>query len=213
MDPPSNGSIIDCTVLRESLDLSLKDRNLSETGLDPPSNGSIIDCTALRESLDHSLKDRNLSETGLCPERHELYKDCFDDMIIDITNVDSEQGALLSRIRDELNTTSDCYKKLYESSVSFGLNKAIAARAQNEKLHSKIEQVLDEKRNLLDENQYLKRKLNAVKKDEDNKREREMNRYQLELRRLKNRNEQIKRGLESCLLNGSEQVSNILLDQ
>jgi len=213
MDPPSNGSIIDCTVLRESLDLSLKDRNLSETGLDPPSNGSIIDCTVLRESLDHSLKDRNLSETGLCPERHELYKDCFDDMIIDITNVDSEQGALLSRIRDELNTTSDCYKKLYESSVSFGLNKAIAARAQNEKLHSKIEQVLDEKRNLLDENQYLKRKLNAVKKDEDNKREREMNRYQLELRRLKNRNEQIKRGLESCLLNGSEQVSNILLDQ
>ena len=181
--------------------------------MDPPSNGSIIDCTALRESLDHSLKDRNLSETGLCPERHELYKDCFDDMIIDITNVDSEQGALLSRIRDELNTTSDCYKKLYESSVSFGLNKAIAARAQNEKLHSKIEQVLDEKRNLLDENQYLKRKLNAVKKDEDNKREREMNRYQLELRRLKNRNEQIKRGLESCLLNGSEQVSNILLDQ
>ena len=88
MDPPSNGSIIDCTVLRESLDLSLKDRNLSETGLDPPSNGSIIDCTALRESLDHSLKDRNLSETGLCPERHELYKDCFDDMIIDIKFVE-----------------------------------------------------------------------------------------------------------------------------
>jgi hypothetical protein len=171
LDPPSNGGTIDCTALRGSLDHSLKDKNLTETGLDPPSNGGTIDCTALRGSLDPSIKDRNLSEkTGLCPERHELYKDCFDDMIIEITNVDSEKGELFSRIRDELNTTSDCYKKLYESSVSFGLNKAIAARAQNEKLHSKIEQVLDEKRTLLDENQYLKRKLNAAKKDEETKR-------------------------------------------
>jgi len=118
--------------------------------MDPPSNGSIIDFTALRESLDNSLKDQNLSETGLCPERHELYNDCFDDMIFELANVDSEQGALLSRIRDELNMTSDCYKKLYESSVSFGLNKAIAARHQNEKLHAKIDEKLKEKMNLLE---------------------------------------------------------------
>ena len=71
-------------------------------------------------------------------------------MIFELANVDSEQGALLSRIRDELNMTSDCYKKLYESSVSFGLNKAIAARHQNEKLHAKIDEKLKEKMNLLE---------------------------------------------------------------
>jgi len=180
--------------------------------MDQPANDRTTGFTTIRKSLDQSLKDQNLSQTGLCPERHELYKGCFDDMILELTNVDPEQGSLLSRIRDELNVTSDCQKQLYESSVSFGLNKAITARYQNEKLHARIDDILKEKMNLLDENEYLKRKVNAVKKDEEKKREREKARYQLELRRLKNRNEQIKRGLETCLLTGSEQVSCILLD-
>ena len=148
----------------------------------------------------------------MCPERHELYKDCFDEVVLELTNIDPDEGALLSRIRDELNMTSDAYKKLYESSVSFGLTKAIEARHQNEKLHDKIDEILQEKMVLLDQNEYLKRKLSVVQKDEEKKREREMSRYKLELRRLKNRNEQIKRGLEHCLVNGAEQVSNISLD-
>jgi len=182
--------------------------------MEPPEvpGGNAIDFTAFSESLDKTLKEENLSTTGLCPERHELYKDCFDHTILELTNDNPDQGALLSRIRDELNMTSDAYKKLYESSVSFGLNKAIEARRQNEKLHAKIDDMLKEKRELLDQNEYLNRKLTVVQKDEEKKREREMARYKLELRRLKNRNEQIKRGLELCLVNGSEQVSNMLLD-
>jgi dynein light intermediate chain len=173
---------------------------------------SYFDFAALSESLGQRLTEQKLSTTGLCPERHELYKDCFDEVVLELTNIDPDEGALLSRIRDELNMTSDAYKKLYESSVSFGLTKAIEARHQNEKLHDKIDEILQEKMVLLDQNEYLKRKLSVVQKDEEKKREREMSRYKLELRRLKNRNEQIKRGLEHCLVNGAEQVSNISLD-
>ncbi len=176
------------------------------------SNSRCFDFAALSESLDETLKEQRLSETGLCPERHELYKDCFDEVVLELTNIDPDQGALLSRIRDELNMTSDAYKKLYESSVSFGLTKAIEARHQNEKLHTKIDLILKEKMDLLEQNEYLKRKLSAVQKDEEQKREREKSRYKLELRRLRNRNEQIQRGLEHCLVNGAEQVSTILLD-
>lgn len=168
------------------------------------SDKSKINFAALNESLDQRLTEQKIITTGLCPERHELYKDCLDEVVLELTNVDSDQGALLSRIRDELNMTSDAYKKLYESSVSFGLNKAIEARHTNEKLHAKIDVILREKIQLLDQNEYLKRKLHVVQKDEESKRGREMSRYKVELRRIKNRNEQIKRGLEHCLVNGQD---------
>jgi dynein light intermediate chain len=172
-----------------------------------------IDFAHLRKSLDDDIMKRNINTAGLCPERHQLYKDCFDEIILKVTSLDPEQGVILSRIRDELNMTSESYKKLYESSVSFGLNKAITARQQNEKLHAKIDDVLREKVALMNENEYLKRKLKAIEQgDEDaTKRDEEMSRYMIELQRLKSRNEKIKRGLEHVLLNGSEQVSNILM--
>lgn len=171
-----------------------------------------IDFTNIQNTLDENIKKKNLSISGLCPQRHELYKDCFDEIILKLTNVDPEKGVILSRIRDELNMTSESYKKLYESSVSFGLDKAISARQQNEKLHARIDEVIREKLILVRENEYLKRKLKAIEDGEETKREEEICRYKSELRKLKNRNEQIKRGLENVLLNSSEQVSNILLD-
>ena len=100
-----------------------------------------FDFAGLSESLDQRLKEHNLGSTGLCPERHEVYKDCLDEVVLEVTNIDPDQGALISRIRDELNMTSDAYKKLYESSVSFGLTKAIEARHENEKLHAKIDEI------------------------------------------------------------------------
>jgi dynein light intermediate chain len=171
-----------------------------------------FDFAGLSESLDQRLKEHNLGSTGLCPERHEVYKDCLDEVVLELTNIDPDQGALISRIRNELNMTSDAYKKLYESSVSFGLTKAIEARHENEKLHAKIDEILKEKVLLLDQNEYLKRKLRFVEKEAESKKEREMARYKFELRKLKNRNEQITRGLENCLVNGAEQVSKIVVD-
>lgn len=170
-----------------------------------------IDFANLRNSLNERIKRRNLNKSGLCPERHELIKDCFDEIILKLTNIDPEQGVILSHIRDELNMTSDSYKKLYESSVSFGINKAITARQQNEKLHAKIDEVFREKVNLMKENEYLKRMLKAMEDGEQTKREEEISQCKSELRRLRSQNEQIKRGLEHFLLTGTQQVTNILL--
>jgi len=156
---------------------------------------------------------------GLCPKRHALYQDCFDSVILKLTNEEEhshpnaitiEGSCLLSRIRDELNTTSDAYKKLYESSVQFGLNKAIEARKTNERLHARIDELLKEKRELLDRNEVMHRKKSMDQKKEEKKRDRERSRYTLDLRRLKGRNEKIKRGLEQELLSASANLHNAI---
>ncbi len=174
---------------------------------------SNIDLTAISSSLDEALKESGVSSEGLCPKRHELYKDCFDSVILELTNVNDDhsmEGAfLLSRIRDELNTTSDAYKKLYESSVSFGLSKAIEARKANEKLHIRIDEMLKEKREILDENEFLKRKLGMVQRSEERKRERDRTMYELDLRKLVGRNEKIKRGIEQELLSATAELHDI----
>jgi dynein light intermediate chain len=177
--------------------------------MDSLSNVSTNGLTALIKPVDQGLNDEKISETRICPERHENRKDCFDDMISELTNIDPEQGALVSLIRDEFSIASDCHKKLYESSVCFGLSKAIAAKHQNEKLHARIDEILEEKMNLLDENEYLKRKLNTAKTIEGEQREQEV--VRLEHGQLKNLDEQNKRALATCMLTECEEISNVLV--
>lgn len=50
-----------------------------------------------------------------------------DELIRQVTIGCIEQGLLLYRIRNEIWHTIDCFKKVYESGVIFGLNKAIRA--------------------------------------------------------------------------------------
>lgn len=39
-----------------------------------------------------------------------------------------EQGLLLFRIRNEVRSTLSAYRRLYESAIAYGLNKALDAR-------------------------------------------------------------------------------------
>jgi dynein light intermediate chain, axonemal len=170
-----------------------------------------IDFIAIKNNLETALNARGMLNTnGLCPERFELYKQTFDQIVLQLSAENADQARILASIRDEFTMTTDAYKKLYESSVSFGLNKAIDAKHNNEKLHERIEELMREKQQLWDENEHIKRKLAHIQRDEEKKREREMARYRLELRILKDRNEQIKLGLERCLIKGQDDVSSLI---
>lgn len=46
----------------------------------------------------------------------------------------AERGFLLARVRDELNLTLLSYQTLYESSLAFGVRKALQARTKRAKL-------------------------------------------------------------------------------
>lgn len=66
-------------------------------------------------------------ETGICPVRRELYTQCFDEIIRQVTINCAERGLLLLRIRDEMRMTIDAYQALYCSSIAFGMRKALHA--------------------------------------------------------------------------------------
>ncbi|XP_063033772.1 axonemal dynein light intermediate polypeptide 1 isoform X2 [Melospiza melodia melodia] len=85
------------------------------------------DVVQLQEQLDRQLQQRQARETGLCPVRRELYTQCFDELIRQTTVSCAERGLLLLRVRDELQLTLSAYQALYESSVAFGVRKALQA--------------------------------------------------------------------------------------
>ena len=56
----------------------------------------------LQDELDKRLQQRMARETGICPIREELYEQCFDELIRQITIDCKERGLLLVQVRDEV---------------------------------------------------------------------------------------------------------------
>ena len=70
---------------------------------------SRVDVARLREMLDQKLMERQARETGICPVREELFSQCFDEIIRQVTLSEPERGLLLLRIRDEIKMTITAY--------------------------------------------------------------------------------------------------------
>ena len=56
----------------------------------------------LFKALDEKIKERQAREKGICPVREELYSQCFDEIIRQVTVECPERGLLLLRVRDEI---------------------------------------------------------------------------------------------------------------
>lgn len=63
--------------------------------------------------------------------RRELYTQCFDEIIRQVTINCAERGLLLLRVRDEMRMTIEAYQALYCSSIAFGMRKALQAEQGN----------------------------------------------------------------------------------
>merc|ERR1712021_275682 len=100
-----------------------------------------LDVIQLQESLDQRLMERQARETGICPVREELYAQCFDELIRQITINCAERGLLLLRVRDELRMTVAAYQGLYESSVAYGMRKALRSEQLKAELNKKTKEV------------------------------------------------------------------------
>ena len=69
-----------------------------------------LDVINLQEDLDRKLQQRQARETGICPVREELYSQCFDELIRQVTINCAERGLLLLRVRDEIRMTIAAYQ-------------------------------------------------------------------------------------------------------
>merc|ERR1712205_21935 len=105
-------------------------------------------------------------ETGICPVREELYAQCFDELIRQVTINCPERGLLLLRVRDEIKMTIAAYQTLYQSSVTFGMRKALQAEQGKSDMENRIVQLQGEKKDLERQIQDLKAKCEAIEKRE-----------------------------------------------
>jgi dynein light intermediate chain len=106
------------------------------------------DVIALQEQLDTKLHTRQARETGICPIREELYAQCFDELIRQVTINCAHRGLLLLRVRDEIKATISSYQTLYESSMAYGIRKAVQAAQHKAELQRELKDLSADVRDL-----------------------------------------------------------------
>uniref|UniRef100_UPI00398E5DE6 axonemal dynein light intermediate polypeptide 1 n=1 Tax=Pristiophorus japonicus TaxID=55135 RepID=UPI00398E5DE6 len=158
-----------------------------------------IDVVHLQEQLDVKLQQRQARETGICPVRRELYSQCFDELIRQVTINCAERGLLLLRVRDEIRMTISAYQTLYESSVAFGMRKALQAEEGKTDMEKRIIDLEAEKKELERQLNEQKAKCEAIEKRENERRQVEEKKHAEEIQFLKRTNQQLKAQLEGII--------------
>eukprot|EP00898_Chlorokybus_atmophyticus_P008040 jgi/Chlat1/8237/Chrsp77S09208 len=158
-----------------------------------------LDVITLQERLDQQLAQRQARETGICPVREELYAQTFDELIRQVTINCAERGLLLLRVRDEMRMTIAAYQTLYESSVAFGMRKALAADAGRSDLETRLAQKEHEAKEAERQAAEWRAKCEAVERREAERRALDDKKHADEVAYLTRANKQLKQQLEQFL--------------
>lgn len=136
-------------------------------------------------------------ETGICPVREELYAQCFDELIRQVTINCAERGLLLLRVRDELRMTLAAYQTLYESSLAFGMRKALITEQGKGELEARVAQLETSSHDLERQVTEWRLKCEAIEKREAERREGEAKKHKEEVAYLEGYARQLKAQLEA----------------
>ncbi|OHT06578.1 hypothetical protein TRFO_25311 [Tritrichomonas foetus] len=153
----------------------------------------------LQHQLDQMLQQRKARETGICPVRSELYGQCFDEIIRQVTIDCSARGLLLVRVRDELRTTIAAYQALYESAITWGMKKATQVEAGKDEVEAENIKLKEEKRQLELKAAELQAKIESIEKREEDYRVQMTKIHEDETAFLKRQTAQLKQQLEQML--------------
>ena len=151
----------------------------------------------LFKALDEKMKERQAREKGICPVREELYSQCFDEIIRQVTIECPERGLLLLRVRDEIKMTIASYQTLYESAILFGIRKQLQAESGKEELKKKLEELEKKKIELTNKKIQLDNKLKAFDKQIEERKQIETAKREEEIKFLKEQNENLEKFLNS----------------
>merc|ERR1712113_514812 len=158
-----------------------------------------LDVINLQEQLDQRLLQRQARETGICPVREDLYAQCFDELIRQVTINCAERGLLLLRVRDEIRMTIAAYQTLYESSIAFGMRKALQAEQRKRNMEARIRELEQQCDECEKQVHSLQDKIKSTEKYEETKRAEEQDKHREQMEFYKKTNEELKRNLESLL--------------
>merc|ERR1712032_80552 len=129
----------------------------------------------------------------------ELYSQCFDELIRQVTIICAERGLLLLRVRDEIRMTICAYQSLYESSIAFGMRKALQAEQRRNQHNKKMKDLMVSNRKLREEVDELETKIDQIEKHEAERRDVEEKKHKEEVEILKKMNAAKKEQLETML--------------
>ena len=158
-----------------------------------------MDVLNLQDQLDHQLQSRQARETGICPVREELYSQCFDELIRQITINCAERGLLLLRVRDEMRMTISAYESLYESSIAYGIRKALIAEQKRTDLTLKLKQLNENKKDLQSQIDNMKANIEGTIKKSEEKSASDEASHTEEKDRIEKTNANLKTSLEALL--------------
>lgn len=158
-----------------------------------------LDVVNLQEHLNQQLQSRQARETGICPVREELYSQALDELIRQITINCAERGLLLLRVRDEAQMTISAYETLYESSIAFGVRKALVAEQKKMDLAAKKKELMETNKELQEQVESLRSSIELTLSRTAQSREAEEHAHTEEVQRIVRTNEQLKTSLETML--------------
>lgn len=107
-----------------------------------------------------------------------------DELIRQITINCAERGLLLLRVRDEARMTITAYETLYESSIAYGVRKALVAEQKRIDLEAKLRELAAAKRELQQQVESLKHTIESTQARSIQKREAEEKAHADEVRSL-----------------------------
>ncbi|VDP50666.1 unnamed protein product, partial [Schistosoma mattheei] len=164
-------------------------------GTHPVTDSSNKPCVSPRgkTSLIEAKSNQQTEEilNSILPPRWNISQ-VFDELIRQVTINCAERGLLLLRVRDEIRMTIAAYQTLYESSIAFGMRKALQSeqgKADMERMISDLEQ---EKKDLERQVYELKTKCEQIEKRAVEQRQLEEKKHQDEIQFLKRNNQQLK---------------------
>merc|ERR1712060_493206 len=115
-----------------------------------------------------------------CPIREELYSQCFDELIRQVTTICA-------------------YQSLYESSIAFGMRKALQAEQRRNQHNKRMKDLMVANRKLREEVEDLETKISQIEQNEAERREQEERKHKEEVELLKKLNASRKEQLETLL--------------
>ena len=164
-----------------------------------PTPATKTDVINLQDDLDKRLQARGARATGICPIREELYAQCFDEVIRQITINCAERGFLLVRARDELRMTINAYQKLYESSIAYGMRKALMSEQRKNQMQTEIKTLEDTCERLTREIKKMEEQVEEMQKKDEEDRAQDQKTHDEKVKYLNDLNTECKNELEAVL--------------
>ena len=162
-----------------------------------PEPGTREKARDLFKALDEKIKEREAREKGICPVREELYSQCFDEIIRQVTIECPERGLLLLKVRDEIKNTISSYRTLYESAILFGIRKQLEAEVGKDKLRQEIDELERKKVELINQKIELDNKIKNFDKQIEERNKIENAKREEESLFLRQQNENLDKYLKS----------------